>query len=225
MLIKKWMSSPVTTIEADASVMDAAELFEKKVISMLPVLENGRVVGIVTDGDIKKATPSQATSLAVYELTSLLGKLKVSEVMSQPVFCTTEDRTVEEAASTMLMENISGMPVKDNRGHLTGIITKSDIFRCLVSFTGGAQKGQIFAFRITDNPGTIKTLTDIIRMGGGRLLSILTSYDDVDEGFRKVFIHAFDIPEENFDSVAAQLYDAGDMFFLADQIRNIRRIF
>ncbi|GAB6144837.1 CBS and ACT domain-containing protein [Desulfocicer niacini] len=225
MLIKKWMSSPVNTIDADASVLDADDLFKKKIISILPVLENGKIVGIVTDGDIKKATPSQATSLAVYELSSLLTKVRIRTIMSHPVLCTTEDRTVEEVAGTMLMENISGMPVKNNRGRLTGVITKSDIFRCLVSFTGGARKGQIFAFRITDSPGMIKSITDIIRMGGGRLLSILTSYDDVEDGFRKVFIHAFDIPEENFDSVAAQLYDAGDMFFLADQTRNIRRLF
>ncbi|SMC99500.1 acetoin utilization protein AcuB [Desulfocicer vacuolatum DSM 3385] len=225
MLVKKWMSSPVNTVEANASLMDAADLFEKKVISMLPVMEKGRIVGIVTDGDIKKATPSQATTLAVYELGDLLRKVKITKMMSSPVLSTTEDCTVEEAARKMLMENISGMPVKNNQGHLTGIITKSDIFRSLVSFTGAAQKGQIFALKINDSPGSVKNLIDIIRMGGGRLLSILTSYDDVEQGFRKVFVHAFNLPEENFDGVVSQLYDAGELLFLADQTRNIRKIF
>ena len=225
MLVKKWMSSPVNTVEADTSLMDVADLFEKKVISMVPVMEKGRIVGIVTDGDIKKATPSQATSLAVYELTTLLREVKIAQVMSTPVFFTTEDCTVEEAAQIMLLENISGMPVKDSQGHLSGIITKSDIFRCLVSFTGAATKGQIFALKISDSPGSIKTLTDIVRMGGGRLLSILTSYDDVEQGYRKVCMHAFDMPEENFDSVVSQLCDAGELLFLADQTRNIRKIF
>ncbi len=225
MLVKKWMSSPVNTVEVGTSLMDAADLFDKKVISMLPVMEKGRIVGIVTDGDIKKATPSQATSLAVYELTSLLRKVKITQVMSKPVFSTTEDSTVEEAAQIMLMENISGMPVKDSQGHLCGIITKSDIFRCLVSFTGAARQGQIFIVKISDSPGTIKTLTDIVRMGGGRLLSILTSYDDVEQGYRKVCMHAFDMPEENFDSVVSQLNDAGELLFLADQTRNIRKTF
>ena len=225
MLIKKWMSSPVTTVNVDTSLIDTSNLFRQKVISMLPVLDEGKMVGIVTDGDIKKASPSEATSLDIYELMSLLRKIKIKKVMSRPVFSITEDRTVEEAARTMLLKNISGMPVIDKKGRLTGIITKSDIFRCLVSFTGAAQKGQVFAFKIKDMPGTIKNLTDIIRMGGGRLSSIMTSYDDIEHGFRTVFIHAFGIPDENFDNVLEQLYGAGKMIYMADQTRDIRKLF
>ena len=225
MLIKKWMSSPVTTIDVDTSLMDVSHMFENRVLSMLPVLDGNKIAGIVTDGDIKKATPSNATSLSVHEITGLLAKLKIKEVMTFPVHTITEDRTVEEAARVMLEEGISGMPVQDAKGRLSGIITKSDIFRCLVSFTGAARKGQIFAFRVTDRPGAIKNLTDIIRKGGGRLLSILTAYDDIEEGFRKVFIHVFDLPWENFDRVCEELHSAGDLFFLADQTRDIRRLF
>lgn len=225
MLIKKWMSSPVDTVNSDTSLIDASNLFRKKVISMLPVVDKGKIEGVVTDGDIKKASPSEATSLDIYELMSLLRKVKIREVMSKPVFTITEDRTVDEAARTMLLNNISGMPVVDKKGSLIGIITKSDIFRCLVSFTGAAREGQIFAFRIKDMPGTIKNLTDIIRVGGGRLSSIMTSYDDIEQGFRKVFIHAFDMPEENFEAVVEQLHDAAEMLYLADQTRKIRKIF
>jgi acetoin utilization protein AcuB len=225
MLVKKWMSKPVITIESDASLMDASNLFRKKIISMLPVLKDGKLAGVVSDGDIKKASPSDATSLDIYELMSLVRQIKIHQVMSSPVVTINCDCTVDEAAALMLRKNISGMPVLDSHGQMVGIITKSDIFRCLVSFTGIANKGQVFAFRIKDRPGVIKGLTDILRRNGGRLSSILTSYDDIDQGFREVFIHTYDIVPEKFEEVVAQLHETAQVVYAADLERGLRRIF
>jgi acetoin utilization protein AcuB len=225
MLIKEWMSRSVITIDRNDSLNDAIRVFRTKVISMLPVLHDGMVAGIITDGDIKKAMPSDATTLDKFEMVSLMDSVKIESVMSTPVVTIDCDHTVDEAAGIMLSKNISGMPVMNMKGDLEGIITKSDIFRCLVSFTGAAHKGQIFAFRMKDMPGSIKALTEIIRMGGGRLSSIMTSYDDIDDGFRKVFIHAFDISEGNFELVVEQLRTVAQMLYLADQTRDIRKLF
>ncbi|MFH1154016.1 MAG: CBS and ACT domain-containing protein [Pseudomonadota bacterium] len=225
MLVKKWMSKPVISIESDASLMDASNLFRKKIISMLPVTQDGKLVGIVTDGDIKKASPSEATSLDIYELMSLVRQIKITQVMSSPVATISGDCTVDEAAAMMLRKNISGMPVLDDKGQMIGVITKSDIFRCLVSFTGIANKGQVFAFRIKDRPGIIKVLTDTIRQNGGRLSSILTSYDDIDHGFREVFIHSYDIAPDRFEPVVAQLHEAAQILYVADLERGVRRIY
>jgi acetoin utilization protein AcuB len=135
------------------------------------------------------------------------------------------DCTVDEAAGIMLKKNISGMPVLDDKGQMIGVITKSDVFRCLVSFTGVANKGQVFAFRIKDRPGIISVLTDIIRRNGGRLSSILTSYDDIDQGFREVFIHTYDIAPDRFEPVVTELHDAAQILYVADLERGIRRIY
>jgi acetoin utilization protein AcuB len=93
-----------------------------------------------------------------------------------------------------------------------------------VSFTGVSNKGQVFAFNLPDKPGIIKNLTDMIRDSGGRLCSIMTSYDDIEEGLRKVFFHTFDIDPDNFDNLVKTLLSAGDLFYVADLSRGFRKI-
>jgi len=131
----------------------------------------------------------------------------------------------DEAAGIMLSNGISGMPVVSNRGKMEGIITKSDIFRCFVSFTGTANKGQVFAFNLQEKPGIIKNLTDMIRSSGGRLCSIMTSYDDIEEGFRKVFFHTFDIDPSSFDGLVEKFHGTGELIYVADLSLGFRKIF
>ncbi|MBT4087560.1 MAG: CBS domain-containing protein [Deltaproteobacteria bacterium] len=192
---------------------------------MLPVLNNKKLVGILTDGDVKNATPSDATTLDRFEMPSLMDKVKIESVMSKPVVTIGDDHTVDEAAEIMLKKGISGMPVLDKKGTMVGIITKSDIFRCFVSFTGVSKKGQIFAFNLKDRPGIINILTDIIREHGGRLCSIMTSYDDIEEGYRKVFFHTFDIDPSSFDSLSEKFHGVGELLFAADLTRGFRKIY
>lgn len=225
MLIKEWMSKPVITIDSKDSLSDAIKLFQTRVISMLPVLKEGKLVGILTDGDVKKATPSDATTLDRFEIPSLLDSVKIESIMSKSVIFTQDDHTVDEAAGIMLRQGISGMPVLDGKGKLQGIITKSDIFRCFVSFTGVSNKGQIFAFKLQDRPGIIKNLTDVIRKKGGRLCSIMTSYDDIEEGFRKVFFHTYDLDPQGFDDLVKKFHEAGELLYVADLSREYRKVF
>jgi len=225
MLIKEWMSRSVITINDKESLSDAATLFQTRLISLLPVLKDEKLVGIVTDGDVKKAIPSDATTLDKFEMPSLLDSVKIKSVMSKPVVTIRADHTVDEAAAIMLRNGISGLPVLDAQGKIDGIITKSDIFRCFVSFTGVSNKGQIFAFNLQDRPGVIKVLTDIIRKKGGRLCSIMTSYDDIEEGFRKVFFHTFDIDPSGFDNLVEKFHETGELFYAADLSRGFRKIF
>ncbi|MBU0973521.1 MAG: CBS and ACT domain-containing protein [Proteobacteria bacterium] len=225
MLIKEWMSKPVITINRDASLADAVKLFQTRVISMLPVLKGGKLVGILTDGDIKKASPSGATTLDRFEISSLMDRLLVESIMSKPVVTIGSDHTVDEAAGIMLSKAISGMPVIDTTGKIEGIITKSDIFRCFVSFTGVSNKGQVFAFNLQDRPGIIKKLTDMVIEYGGRLCSIMTSYDDIEDGFRKVFFHTFDLDSEAFDSLVEKFHGSGQLVYAADLSKGFRKIY
>jgi len=225
MIVKKWMSRPVSFIQGRTSLLEAARLFRKKTISILPVMQQGKISGIITESDIKKASQVRNGSLYSYEQPGIMDDIKADSIMKTEVITIQCDCTVDEAAQLMLSKDISGMPVVDRKGSLQGVITKSDIFRCFVSFTGVVNKGQIFAFRIKDRPGIIKCLTEAIRKHKGRLNSVLTSYDDIDEGFRKVFIYAFDIEPEAFDSLVTELNHAAKLIYAADQIRGIRRLF
>ncbi len=225
MLIKEWMSRTVITIDSNDTLNNAIKLFQTMVISMLPVVNNGKLVGIITDGDVKKAMPSDATTLDVYEMRSLIDSLKIATVMSKPVVTISADYTVDEAAQIMLKKGISGMPVLDNKSRIEGILTKSDVFRCFVSFTGVSNQGQTFTFKLRDKPDVIKGLTDLIRANGGRLRSIMASYDDIEEGFRKVFFHTFDIVPSSFDSLIEKFHETEELLYVADPSREFRKIY
>ncbi len=225
MLIKRWMSKPVVTVEKDASLVDVSNLFKTKIISMVPVMDDGAIIGIVTDGDIKKASPSEATSLDIYELMTLVRKIKITSVMSSPVVKIPGNFTVDEAAAKMLENNISGMPVMGDDGKMEGIITKSDIFRCLVSFTGGGHRGQTFAFKVKDRSGIVQELMDTVRDHRARIHSVLTAHDEMDDGFRKIIVHTFGVSPDRFDPMVKALGAIAEMTYAADPTTGRRIVF
>lgn len=128
-LVKDWMSREVITAVPTMGLLEADSLMREHQVRRLPVVENGRVVGIVTYGDIREARPSAATSLSTWEMNYLLASLKLAEVMSKQPKVISPEATIGEAADLMLTHRISGLPVVDAAGALAGIITESDIFR------------------------------------------------------------------------------------------------
>ena len=131
-LVREWMSAPPITIDADATLPEACEILRKHQIRRLPVVENGKLVGIVTRGDLRGAQPSEATTLSIWELNTLLAKLKIREIMTPDPITIREDATISDAAQMMIDYKISGLPVVDKDGNLVGMITESDIFRMVV---------------------------------------------------------------------------------------------
>jgi acetoin utilization protein AcuB len=125
MLVRDIMSPKVITVEPDTPMLDARQRMADARIRHLVVVENARVVGIVTDRDIRLNLPSPATSLSVWEMNFLLAKLTVRGVMSQSVIVTGSDRPAAEAARIMVDHKIGALPVVDN-GTLAGIVTESD---------------------------------------------------------------------------------------------------
>src|SRR5665647_2332846 len=196
MPVKDWMSKDLVTIEEDTSIMKASKLMKEKDIQHLPALRQGRLVSIISDRDLKEATPSKATSLDIHELYYLLDKVTVKSLMPKQLFTIAPGDTVERAAAVMLKHHISALPVVDAKSALGGIITKGDIFRAFVSISGIYQGALAMGFELPDQPGSIKTVTDVIRAQGGRIVSILTGYEGAPEGTRRVFIRVKDIKDE-----------------------------
>jgi acetoin utilization protein AcuB len=132
-LVQDWMTSDVISVSPKTTLPQAHELMTSHHIRRLPVIRNdGRLVGIVTLGDIRGAEPSQATSLSVWEVNYLLAKLQVDRIMTSNPVTIAATATVGEAARAMLDHKVSGLPVTDELGGVIGIITESDIFRMVV---------------------------------------------------------------------------------------------
>jgi acetoin utilization protein AcuB len=132
-LVQDWMTRQVITIAPETSLKEAHDIMRKKNIRRLPVATHGKVLGIVTLGDIRGAEPSQASSLSVWEMNDMLAKLKVSQIMTRNPETIQQTASIGEAAQIMLDKKFSGLPVVDEENQLVGIITESDIFRLVVN--------------------------------------------------------------------------------------------
>jgi len=195
MMVKNWMSQPAITVDADTLVEDADRLVKRHEIHMLPVMQNGRLVGIVTHRDIKIASGSVANSGIIEDDRHLLAGIKVRTIMTPEAVTVSENDTLEETVETFLIHRISGAPVVDQQQQVIGVITKSDLFQLILILTGYGKKGLQFAIEVKDMPGSIKSITDIIRDYGGRISSILSTCERADKGYRNLYIRVFDIDQ------------------------------
>jgi len=225
MLVKNWMSKNVITIDANDSMQDAIKLLKEYNIHMLPVMKKDKLVGIVTDRDLKKASASDATTLEVHELLYLLTKIKVKDIMTKDPITVPPDYTAEETAQVLLKNRISGAPVVDENGHVVGTITQTDLFRVLISLTGIGNGGIQFGFQIEDRPGSIKEIADIIRSYGGRMVSILSSYDEVPEGYRKAYLRMRSIQRSELKKLIQELESKAGLLYMVDHTENNREIY
>ncbi|GAB4525088.1 MAG: hypothetical protein OHK0046_40500 [Anaerolineae bacterium] len=130
-LVRDWMTSDVITVPSDTPITTAHQIMKKNKIRRLPVVDHDKLVGIVTIGDVREASPSAATTLSIWELNYLWSQLKVADVMTRRVMTVGPNEPLIYAAKIMLDHKISGVPVVEN-DQLVGVITESDIFRMLV---------------------------------------------------------------------------------------------
>jgi len=214
MLIKDWMAKDPATITEDTSMIKAIHIMKERRFRRLPVVTAGRLVGMVTDRDLKEASPSKATSLDVHELYYLLAELQVKEIMSRDPVSVSEDDTVEHAAQIMLEHTISGLPVVDGSGKVVGIITQSDVFRAFMDIAGVLQGGVQFALRLEDRPGLIKEVVDLLRARGARFVSLLSSYATSKEGYRDVYIRVKNLAPEAVAEAQAELASRFEVLYV-----------
>jgi acetoin utilization protein AcuB len=181
MLVGQRMSQPVITVHPDMPIQDALNLMRQEHIRRFPVVsEAGSLVGIVSERDLLHASPSDATSLSVWELNYLISKIKVSSVMNPEVVTVTEDTPVEQAARIMADNKIGGLPVvRDSK--VVGIITETDLFKLFLELLGAREEGTRLTALVPNIPGELAKLTSAIRDAGGNIIALVTFLGDTTE--------------------------------------------
>ena len=150
-----------TVVTPDTGIDTAARLMKKGRFRRLPVVEDGKLVGFLNDKDIMRVSPSPATTLSRYEVTTLLSKLKVADIMQKNVISVGEDATIEEAALLMYKEKIGGLPVVSNVGAVVGVITETDIFKTFVDVMALEQGRTRLTIDVEDRIGVVADIAGI----------------------------------------------------------------
>lgn len=201
MFVRERMSRPVITAHSDMPIQDALRLMQKERIRRLPVVDKrGRLEGIVSEIDLLQASPSSATSLSVWELTYLLSKVKIAEIMVRDVITVSEDTPIEEAARIMADNKIGGMPVTRD-GEVVGIITETDLFKIFLELLGAREAGVRLAALVENVPGELAKMTEAIFEIGGNILSLGTFLGETPED-REITMKVEGVsPEDLHDAV------------------------
>ena len=198
--------NPVT-ISPDASFSEARSIIHNRGVRHLPVVDNDhKVVGIVTDSDIRKAAPSGATTLSIFELEYLLDNLKVSAFMTpkDKLITITPDTLIEEAAQLMRDHKIGCLPVLEGE-NLYGIFTETDALDHLVDIFGLKEKGTRLTVAFEDKVGTMLGILEVFKKHNINVISIV-SPSFIIEGKRIVAIR---IRTEEYGSIVRDLEGGG----------------
>ena len=175
MLVGKRMTRNPITIKPDVPITEAMEWMRREKVRRFPVVDDkGKLVGIVTRGDLLHASPSSVTSLNVWEVTYLLSQVKVKDVMTKEVITICEDCPIEEAARIMADNKFSGLPVMRD-GLLVGIITESDLFKVFLETFGAREKGVRMTLLAPNVKGSLAQISSTITDHGGYIVSLNVS--------------------------------------------------
>lgn len=206
MLVKEFMTPVVITVSEDQSMLEARELMRSKGFVSIPVVDDiKRVRGIITIDDIGRASPSDASTLSRYEANYLLGRLKVSDVMSRTVITVNADDTIEYVAYKLYKHRVNALPVVDENNKLCGIISQNDLFRAFVEIMSMDRSCTRITFDATDKVGVIAEVSNLFKENNINIISIVSKQNQ--NGSAEITIRA-DLAEHGM-SIIEQIREAG----------------
>ncbi len=170
MFVRDYMSMNPVTVAPESTLGEALRLMKEHSIRRLPVIAKEEIVGLVTEQDLMKASPSPATSLSVWEINYLFPKIKIKDIMTKKIFTVAPETILEEAALIMQERTISTLPViKDNR--VVGIITESDIFKAFIDLLALKHPSVRVTLLVEDQIGVLKKIAEVIGEAGINIIS------------------------------------------------------
>lgn len=185
MLVRDVMQSTVTTITTKTTLPEAVRLLRERGIRHLPVVEDGELVGIVSDRDLKRAMASDATTLAGSALAAVLDALAVRDIMTRAVIVAGPDFPVEEAAGMMVRKKISALPVMEG-GRLVGIVTETDILQLFVRALGATEPSSRLDVVLDARPSALAEAVRTIEATGASVASVVSLVNRA--GFREAVV-------------------------------------
>lgn len=181
MSIRDFMTKNLIVVQPDIKIFDAVDLMKKNDIHRLPVVENERLVGLLTEGTIQAAMPSQATSLSVYEVNYLLNKTTAADIMIKNVQTIDPDSLLEEGIYQMRKNNVGVLPVVDGQNELIGIITNNDIFDAFLKITGYNDGGTRVQLRIPeDHKGILAAIAQLLAENDYSILTVVVNRKELE---------------------------------------------
>lgn len=163
MNVQNYMTAEVVTVPEDTKVLEALDIMKEHNFHRLPVVRNGRMVGLITEEIIQENSPSTATSLSIHELNYLLTKTTVGDIMHKTVVTISATDLLEEAAVRMLEDEVGALPVVEDEDKVIGIITDKDLFRAFIDVMGYNNKGSRIVIDIPeDHSGILEDITNIL---------------------------------------------------------------
>ena len=203
MFVADRMTKHPVSVTSKATIGEVDRLMKKHKFHRMLIIDEGKLVGYLSDRDIMRVTPSPATSLSKFEIRSLLDKLSVKDIMKTNIVTVNEDATIEEAALIMYQNKVGGLPVISEVGAVVGIITSTDILKTFVDVMGLPRGGKIrMTLSLGNEIGTVAAITKIFADDGVNLDSVITCSED---GKHYELVVRFDDRVQGFDEVKKQL--------------------
>ena len=202
MRVRDHMTPHPLSISPETTVPEALRLLDEHRFRRLPVLENGKLIGIVTAKDLKDAQPSKANTLSVWELSALLERLAVRDIMAFPVITVLEDDYIEDAALKLQEYKIGGLSVVNHSGRLVGLLTITDVLEAFIQTMGYGEGGKRLTLTMPDVPGSLARAVRAVIPSN--ILSVATA--GADRGERRFVLR---VVGEGLDDVEARVEDAG----------------
>lgn len=166
MYVKNKMTVNPKTVSPESTISEVLDLMHEFKIHRIPVVEKGKLVGLVTQGVVQENTPSHLTTLSIHEMNYLLSKTRVKDIMIKKVITVGPEALVEEAADIMEKKDIGCLPVVGDSNVLLGILTTSDILKAFVDLFGFYQEGTRVTVLINDRVGEFAAFTKLFAYNG-----------------------------------------------------------